>query len=68
MLGYVDDVLIVPAGILLAVKLVPPDVMAELRAKKVHKCGAVTQECHESAGSSRSHVERGLGWDRNNAR
>ena len=31
-LGYVDDVLIVPAGILLAVKLVPPDVMAELRA------------------------------------
>ena len=31
-LGYVDDVLVVPAGILLAVKLVPPDVMAELRA------------------------------------
>ena len=31
-LGYVDDVLIVPAGILLAVKLVPPDVMVELRA------------------------------------
>lgn len=30
-LGYLDDLLIVPAGIWLAVKLIPPDVMAELR-------------------------------------
>jgi uncharacterized membrane protein YkvA (DUF1232 family) len=30
-LGYVDDVLIVPAGILLAVWLVPADLMAEFR-------------------------------------
>ena len=30
--GYLDDLLIVPAGILLAVKLVPPDLMTEFRA------------------------------------
>ena len=32
-LGYLDDLLIVPAGILLAVKLVPPGLMAEFRAQ-----------------------------------
>lgn len=32
-LGYVDDVLIVPAGIALALRLVPADVMAECRAR-----------------------------------
>jgi uncharacterized membrane protein YkvA (DUF1232 family) len=32
-LGYLDDVLIVPVGILLAVTLVPPNLMAEFRAK-----------------------------------
>lgn len=31
-LGYLDDVIIVPLGILLAVRLVPPDIMAEHRA------------------------------------
>lgn len=31
-LGYLDDVIIVPIGILLAVKLIPADVMSELRA------------------------------------
>ena len=31
-LGYVDDLLIVPLGILLAVKLVPPILMSEFRA------------------------------------
>lgn len=30
--GYLDDVLIVPLGILLAVKLVPPELMTEFRA------------------------------------
>src|SRR5687767_12094746 len=30
-LGYLDDLVIVPLGILLAVKLVPPDLMVELR-------------------------------------
>ena len=30
-LGYLDDVILVPAGILLAVRLIPPEVMADLR-------------------------------------
>jgi uncharacterized membrane protein YkvA (DUF1232 family) len=30
-LGYLDDIVIVPLGILLAVKLVPPGLMAEFR-------------------------------------
>lgn len=32
-IGYLDDLLIVPAGIALAVRLVPPAVMAECRAE-----------------------------------
>lgn len=32
-LGYLDDLLIVPVGILIAVKLIPPDVMADLRLR-----------------------------------
>ncbi len=32
-LGYLDDLIIVPLGILLAVRLVPDDVMADLRSK-----------------------------------
>lgn len=30
-LGYVDDLLIVPAGIWLAVRMIPPELFAELR-------------------------------------
>ncbi|HSL28520.1 MAG TPA: DUF1232 domain-containing protein [Anaerolineales bacterium] len=32
-LGYLDDLLITPAGIWLAVRLTPPEVMADARAK-----------------------------------
>lgn len=32
-LGYVDDLILVPAGIALAVRLIPEEVMAESRAK-----------------------------------
>lgn len=32
-LGYVDDLLLVPIGILVAVRLVPAEVLAELREK-----------------------------------
>ena len=32
-LGYLDDLLIVPAGIALALTMIPPQVMAEARAK-----------------------------------
>src|SRR5215471_213188 len=31
-LGYLDDLIIVPAGIFLVVRLIPPDVMAQHRA------------------------------------
>jgi uncharacterized membrane protein YkvA (DUF1232 family) len=32
-LGYLDDLLLVPAGIALALRLIPPEVMAESREK-----------------------------------
>jgi uncharacterized membrane protein YkvA (DUF1232 family) len=32
-LGYLDDLVLIPAGLLLAVRLVPPAVLAECRAK-----------------------------------
>lgn len=32
-LGYLDDVVIVPVGVLLAVKCIPPELMAEFRAR-----------------------------------
>ena len=31
-LGYLDDIIIVPLGILLAIRLIPPQIMAEHRA------------------------------------
>lgn len=36
-LGYVDDLLIVPLGILLVVKLIPPLLMAEFRAEATRR-------------------------------
>ena len=36
-LGYLDDIIIVPLGILLAVKLVPVDLMIEFRAEAVRR-------------------------------
>lgn len=35
-LGYLDDVVIVPLGILTVVKLIPPAIMAEHRAAAAH--------------------------------
>lgn len=32
-LGYLDDLVLVPAGIALALRLIPPDVMAECRSQ-----------------------------------
>jgi uncharacterized membrane protein YkvA (DUF1232 family) len=31
-IGYLDDIIIVPLGIMLAVRLIPPDILAEHRA------------------------------------
>jgi len=36
-LGYLDDLVIVPLGILLATRLVPADVMSELRAEAARR-------------------------------
>lgn len=38
-LGYLDDLLIVPLGIMLAVRLVPPPLMAEFRAAAAARQG-----------------------------
>ncbi len=38
-LGYLDDLLIVPVGILFAVRLVPADLMAEFRAEAAAREG-----------------------------
>lgn len=38
-LGYVDDLVIVPLGILLAIRLVPPLLMAELRVRAAERDG-----------------------------
>lgn len=40
--GYLDDLIIVPLGVLLAVKLVPPQVMAELRAEAASRASRPT--------------------------
>ncbi len=62
-LGYVDDLVIVPIGILLAVKLVPRDLMAELRteaarrAKPVSKAGlAVVVAAWTAAAALTAHL------------
>lgn len=36
-LGYLDDLIIVPLGILLAVKLVPSELMTEFRAEAIRR-------------------------------
>lgn len=38
-LGYLDDLVLVPLGIALAIRMVPPDVLAEYRAKAEETLG-----------------------------
>lgn len=38
-LGYLDDLILIPAGIWLALKLIPPPVLAECRAQAAEKFG-----------------------------
>ena len=52
MLGYLDDAIIVPLGILAVVKMIPPEVMAEHRAaaalaavRPVSRIAAVVVAC-----------------------
>jgi uncharacterized membrane protein YkvA (DUF1232 family) len=39
-LGYLDDLVIVPLGILIVIKLIPPELMAEFRAEAARREGA----------------------------
>jgi uncharacterized membrane protein YkvA (DUF1232 family) len=39
-LGYLDDLIIVPLGLLLVIKLIPPDLMAEFRTAAIRRAGA----------------------------
>lgn len=48
-LGYLDDVILVPLGILLVVRLIPPDVMAELRAEALARAGRPTSKVGAAA-------------------
>jgi uncharacterized membrane protein YkvA (DUF1232 family) len=41
-LGYLDDLIIVPAGILLVVRLIPPELMREFRARATSSAGERT--------------------------
>ncbi|RWB54408.1 YkvA family protein [Mesorhizobium sp.] len=41
--GYLDDLLIVPLGIMLAVKLVPPDLMQQFRAEAARRARPVSR-------------------------
>jgi uncharacterized membrane protein YkvA (DUF1232 family) len=36
-LGYLDDVILVPLGVWLVIRLTPPDVLAELRAEAARR-------------------------------
>ena len=38
-LGYLDDLIVVPLGIMLAVRLIPPELMAEFRAEAARREG-----------------------------
>jgi uncharacterized membrane protein YkvA (DUF1232 family) len=39
-LGYLDELIIVPLGLLLVIRLVPPDLMLEFRAEAVRRASA----------------------------
>ena len=42
-IGYLDDLLIVPAGIWLALRMIPPEVMTELRAMATNAAKPVSR-------------------------
>jgi uncharacterized membrane protein YkvA (DUF1232 family) len=39
-LGYLDDLILIPAGIWLALKLIPPQILTECRAQAAEELGA----------------------------
>ena len=57
-LGYLDDLIIVPLGILLVVRLVPPDIMAEHRG---HRARPRRDDAATARARRRSPIDRDLG-------
>jgi uncharacterized membrane protein YkvA (DUF1232 family) len=49
-LGYLDDLLLIPLGIMLVIRLVPADVIEECRAKSEEMAGKVTRAGKIAAG------------------
>lgn len=49
-LGYLDDLILVPLGIMLVIRLVPADVVAECRARSEEMVGKVTRAGKIAAG------------------
>jgi uncharacterized membrane protein YkvA (DUF1232 family) len=48
-LGYVDDLLLLPLGIALAIKLIPPDILAECRARASAQSSAELSRSYTAA-------------------
>jgi uncharacterized membrane protein YkvA (DUF1232 family) len=58
-LGYLDDLILVPLGVLLVIKLIPPEIMAEHRAlalavqdRPVSRTAAIVIACIWLAGAA----------------
>jgi uncharacterized membrane protein YkvA (DUF1232 family) len=49
-LGYLDDLILIPLGIMLVIRLVPADVVAECRARSEEIVGRVTRTGKITAG------------------
>jgi uncharacterized membrane protein YkvA (DUF1232 family) len=49
-IGYLDDLILVPLGIMLVIRLVPADVVAECRARSEEMVGKVTRAGKIAAG------------------
>jgi uncharacterized membrane protein YkvA (DUF1232 family) len=49
-LGYLDDMILIPLGIMLVIRLVPADVLAECRTKSEKIVGKVTKAGKIAAG------------------
>jgi uncharacterized membrane protein YkvA (DUF1232 family) len=61
-LGHLDDLVVVPLGILLAVKLVPPDLMAEFREEARRWCENPTAPARRSSSRSGSSSPPSCSW------
>jgi uncharacterized membrane protein YkvA (DUF1232 family) len=61
-IGYLDDLIIVPLGILLAVKLVPNELMAEFRAEAIRRSKPTSRAGMIAIASLWLVVAAGLAW------